>query len=127
MKAKFSASESQKKGGSATANPFDDIVALEESEKKRVSKEIEAMGQSEQDLEKTLADKEADAEKALKDDAKVTLKEYKNSELSTILTAAKKEASDASEKVSTQFAKNKDATVTELVSKAIDTTFSLTT
>jgi hypothetical protein len=107
MNQDISASQSKKSKISASGKtPFDEILLLEEREKARVQKEIEAMQKAEQEMEQTCAKKEAEAEQKLKEAAKAELKEFREKELSTILKDAEVKAAKKCKKLEEAFAES---------------------
>ncbi len=100
----------------AGGTPFDEITKLEKSEAVRVNKEIEAMEKEKIEVEKAVTDKTAVAEEELKTQANEELSEFKEAECSKILAAAKKDAESDCKALEGTWKKNKDATVSNLVS-----------
>jgi len=118
MNKDFSASKSQQTGTATVGStPFDAIVALEEQEKKRVQKELDAMQEAENTARQTCEKKETEAEQELRDAAKADLKEYKTKELSPILKKGEKDAEAHCKKLEEASAAKADKLAVELAEK----------
>lgn len=113
MNTTFSAATGQKTG--LGVNPFDEITHMEAQEKARAKKEIAAMEQERAEVEKAVAEKQAQAEEELKGKARTELKEYKETELAQILQNAEKEAERRCDALEKTFEANKVAAAKELV------------
>jgi len=125
MNTDFLASTSGKTGTGTT--PFDEIVKKESNEQKRVEKELEAMQKEQQEVELSLSEKEKQADTDFREEAKNELKEYKTSDLSTMLKAAEKDATGGAEKLESGARKKMPKVADSLVKQMTDTHSSLFT
>ena len=119
MNKTFSPARSQKTSSGITSaiggsTPFDQITQLEAQEKERVQKEIAAMEVERGEVEKAVNEKTFQAEEDLKLKAGEELKDYRENELSEILTAAKDEAEKNIRKLE-EHCKAKEKSATQLL------------
>jgi seryl-tRNA synthetase len=112
MKRSQSSSTSQKM---TSATPFTAITDTETQEAKRVKQELDAMQREQEEVEKAIAEKEMQAEDALRKEAREDLQEYKDTELSHILSAAEAQAEQECARLAGHSAKHAEEQVKELV------------
>ncbi|PIQ75765.1 hypothetical protein COU78_00135 [Candidatus Peregrinibacteria bacterium CG10_big_fil_rev_8_21_14_0_10_49_24] len=99
--------------------PFDQIARLEEQENARVAKEIEAMEEEKREVEQALKEKEEIGDQEIKDAARKELMEYRETELSTIVKSAEKDAEKKAEQIEAHFVSQEDAVAKKLVEQAL--------
>lgn len=103
-----------------TASPFDQIRELERREKERVEIELSAMQKEKTEVTLSVAKKEEQATEEMKAAAKKELKAYSETELTSIVAAAKNEAKTECEQLEARYKEKKSAAVKMLVEKAKD-------
>lgn len=119
MDTDFSASTSGKTA-TGTKTPFDQIAQLEEQENARVAQEIGAMDEEKHEVEQALKEKEEIGDQEIKDSARKDLMEYRETELSTIVKAAEKDAEKEAKSIEEGYLSREDAVVQKLLEKALD-------
>lgn len=122
MKTDFSASASGKTTtGAATAStPFDKIATLEKQENERVRKEIAAMEEETKEVEVALKEKEEIGEQEIKEAAREDLKEYRETELNTIVKTAEKDAEKEAKDVEKHYSEREEAVVKRLTGTVLN-------
>lgn len=110
------AQSTQNSGTAAT--PFEQIKELERREKERVEKELLAMQREKEEVSVSVAKKEEQASEELKAQAKKELKQYSETELTSIVTEGQKEAEKECSALESSFESKKDAAVNMLVENA---------
>ncbi|MBU0766781.1 hypothetical protein KKF55_03290 [Patescibacteria group bacterium] len=124
MNTTFSSTGSQKASSGTTSKtgsstPFDQITQLEAQEKERVQKEISAMEKEMSEVEKAVQEKTFQAEEELKLKAGAELKEYKDGELSAILSQAKADSKKGTVALEDQWSAKENQATQQLVGKMI--------
>ena len=117
MSTASTASGKGKKANGTT--PFDQIVALEQQEKERVERELEAMEKERNTLTATLAEEVKEAEKDLREAAQKEVEQWQKEDMQQIVQAAEAEASKETEALKKQYEQKKDPLIKKLASSLL--------
>jgi len=123
MKSTDLASTSQKTGNQATA--FDQIRSHEIAEQERTEKEISLFERERLSVARTKQDQEKKAEEEDREEARNTLKEFKESGMTQIIKEGENESAKLVQDLQKAYERHSPAVVKELVETALKTSFSI--
>lgn len=125
MNKDFSASNSGKTATATAAGstPFDQIKSLETAEEERVRRELAVFDRERNEVAKSAAEEEKQAEEEAREAARIELREFKEREMTRLVKKAEEEAHSGCHKLEEGCKKRQPAIVHSLVEQAINPSF----